>query len=146
MSETESVVRRAVRAGMLSEPLDNPAAVHLVGSKCADCGEVTLGANNVCPNCGGENVEAQSMSDCGTLWTYTVVRHEPPGNYYGKKPFEPIVLGMVELPEGLIVMAPVNAPVDSVKIGMPLQFRAFVREDDLEDEVVSFVYDPVEEA
>ncbi|HTI66336.1 MAG TPA: OB-fold domain-containing protein [Caulobacteraceae bacterium] len=135
--------RRPIREGLLTGPLDDLSQVHLCGSRCAACGETSLGTSDICPNCGGTEVTPKALSDLGSLWTYTVVRHKPPGAYHGPDPFQPFALGLVELADGLRVMAPVEADIDSLAIGMPLHIRPYVlRTDEAGREVVAFTYRP----
>lgn len=142
MSTTDAK-RIPIREGLLAGPLDDLDRVSLCGSRCAACGEVSLGASEVCPNCGGRDVEVLSLSRAGTLWTYTVVRHKPPGNYQGPDPFEPFGLGLVELPEGIRVLSRVEAAPEQLKIGMPLKFDPYVlRKDEAGAEVVAFGFSP----
>jgi uncharacterized OB-fold protein len=135
--------RRAIREGLLTGPLEDLDQVHLCGSVCAACGETSLGTSEICPNCGGTDVAPKALWDEGSLWTYTVVRHRPPGAYYGPDPFQPFAIGLVELPDGLRVMAPVEGDLDALKIGMPLRIRPYVlRTDEAGREVVAFAYRP----
>jgi uncharacterized OB-fold protein len=54
-------------------------------------------------------------------------------------------MGLVELPEGLRVLAPIKGDPARVKIGMRLQFEAFVRPGSAAPEVVSFHFAPLAE-
>ena len=137
---SQGPARVAVRDGLLSMPLDDLDRVRLLGSRCRDCGETTIGTSTVCPNCGGTALESLPLSRRGTLWTYTVVRHRPPGDYRGPDPFVPFALGLVELPEGLRVVAPIAGDPAAVRIGMPLEFRAAVRPGSAQPEVVVFAF------
>jgi len=134
--------RVSIREGLLSSPLTDLDSVQLMGSRCADCSETTLGSNRICPNCGGGDVRALPLSRRGVLWTFTVVRHRPPGDYKGPEPFVPFAMGLVELAEGLRVLAPIAGDPAQVKIGMALQFQAFVRPGSAAPEVVSFHFAP----
>ncbi|APL96117.1 nucleotide-binding protein [Sphingobium indicum] len=129
---------RPVRSGLMTGALDDLASVGLAGSRCRACGETTLGANTLCPNCGSDDVFPIALSDEGKVWTYTVVRYRPPGDYKGAEPFQPFAIGLVELPEGLRVVAPVGGDPDAVRIGMTVRFTARARADG----VVEFVYNP----
>lgn len=104
--------------------------VKLLGSKCANCGEVAIGSNAVCLNCGSEQIKAVELSSEGELWTYTVIRHKPPGEYLGPDPFVPFALGLVELPDGVRVMAPIEGDVDSLKIGSRVSLRPWMLQAD----------------
>ena len=102
-------------------PLEN---VRLAGSKCADCGEVALGTVTTCPNCAGTSMTPIKLADEGKLWTYTVIRNRPPGDFKGPSPFEPFGEGLVELPDGIRVLSPLAGNVDSFTIGMKMKFEA----------------------
>ena len=111
-----------IREGLFTMPLYPTEQVRLVGSKCHACGEVSLGTVSSCANCTGEDMEEITLSRRGKLWTYTVIRHRPPGNYKGPDPFVPFGLGLVELPEGVRVLSPLTGcDVDNLKIGMDLE-------------------------
>ena len=135
-------IRVAIQPGLLSEPLGDLSAVRLMGTRCRICGEVGLGTNPLCLNCGSDQVAPLRLSSEGEIWTYTVVRHKPPGNYRGPEPFQPFALGLIELPEGLRVMAPLAGDPDAVAIGRHVRFHPFVR-DDGERQTVSFDFEHV---
>ena len=134
--------RVPIREGLLSAPLTDLSAVRLLGSRCTSCGETALGTAEICANCGRDTVNSLPLSRRGLVWTYTIVRHKPPGDYKGPDPFVPFALGLVELPEGLRVLTPIECALEQVCIGVPVEFRAFVREPDSEPEVVSFAFAP----
>ncbi len=140
-SEASASARVPIRDGLLRGPLSDLPRVRLAGCKCESCGETSLGIRTLCPNCGGNDVRDVSLSDRGVLWTYTVVRHRPPGNYRGPDPFVPFGLGLVELPDGVRVLSPIRCDVDRLKIGLALQFRPYVRSDDDGREVVAFAFE-----
>lgn len=143
-NDTAAPRRAAIRDGLLTEPLDDLSKVRLQGSRCRQCNEVTLGRNSLCPNCGGSELEAIPLSDRGELWTYTVVRHKPPGDYRGPEPFRPFGLGLVELPDGLRVMSPIEGDVDSLAVGTPLSLKISVHHTGPSGEdVVAFAFAPV---
>lgn len=138
-TNAELTAVRPVRDGLLVGSLSNLDCVHLAGSRCEQCGETTLGVSSLCPNCGGGSLRILTLSDEGTIWTFTVVRHRPPGDYRGPDPFVPFALGLVELPDGLRVMAPIWGDPGSISIGMPVRFKAKLRL----DATVDFLYEPV---
>jgi uncharacterized OB-fold protein len=86
-------------------------------------------------------VKTIALGRRGILWTYTVARNRPPGAFKGADPFVPFGLGLVELPEGIRVYAPLEGAVDKLKVGAPLTFKAYVthRDDDGRD-VVGFAF------
>ena len=137
---------RAIREGLLHGRLSVLDDVSLAGTRCASCGETSLGSVALCPNCGSDRVEDLRLGDNGTLWTYTVARHRPPGDYRGPEPFMPFGIGLVELAEGLRVMSTVDCPVDQLRVGLPLRFTPYIRQDKDGGTVVAFTYRPVRES
>lgn len=142
--ESAAGVRVPVREGLLSGPLSDLGKVRLTGCKCTSCGETSFGSRAVCPNCGCDTVRDVALSDRGVLWTYTVVRHRPPGNYKGPEPFVPFGLGLVEVPEGVRILAPIDCDIDKLKIGLALRFKPYVRKDEGR-EVVAFTFGAINE-
>jgi len=59
----------------------------------------------------------------GRLWSYTVQRFPPKSPpFMGSEPFEPFVVGYVELPDVLIVEGKlVNIPLEQLRIGLPVE-------------------------
>ena len=136
---TGSGPRRSVREGLLWGNLEDMESATLCGTLCHSCGETTLGENSICPACGLGDVESKALSRDGVLWTYTMVRHRPPGNYQMPEPFKPFALGLVDLPDGLKVLSRVEVDQQDIRIGMPLKFHPFVlRRDEAGVEVVAF--------
>lgn len=140
-SETARV---PIKDGLLCGSLADLATVRLAGSRCASCGETTLGEKAVCANCGSASVSKVALSGHGTLWSFTVVRHRPPGNYKGPEPFAPFGLGLVELPDDLRVFSPVTCPINELRIGARLAFKPYVRVEPDGREVVAFTFVPQE--
>jgi uncharacterized OB-fold protein len=133
--------RIAIKDGLFAGSLDDLNDVHLCGSKCGACGEMALGKIEACPNCGSEDLTQVALGDHGTLYTYTIVRHRPPGNYRGPAEFKPFGLGLVEIDGVIRIMAPLLPEIDSLRIGMPLSLRPYVlRTDENGAEVVAFAY------
>jgi uncharacterized protein len=103
-----------------------PADGALRGSRCPRCAAAGYPARPVCPRCGGPAAPAV-LSGAGTLWTWTVQRFAPKAPPYAVPAggFQPFVVGYVELPEGVRVLAVLDGvrPEDA-RIGMPLAVTA----------------------
>jgi uncharacterized OB-fold protein len=139
--------RIPIREDLFTMPLDHLEAVRLRGSRCKDCGEVFLGKAPACGNCVGEKMEELILSNRGTLWSYTILRYQPPGDYRGlKDPYLPFAEGLVELPEGIRILAPLTErDFDKIKIGMPLELvvdKLYTDDDD--NEVIAFSFKPAQ--
>ncbi|MHA4837613.1 Zn-ribbon domain-containing OB-fold protein [Sphingopyxis sp. MSC1_008] len=68
-------------------------------------------------------VEPVALSRNGTLWSWTTQGFEPKEPYSGPQPFQPFLIGYVELPGEVIVETRIvdASPTDLV-IGMPMTF------------------------
>jgi uncharacterized OB-fold protein len=143
MTETiarDTKLRAPIREGLLTGSLDDLSSVTLTGSRCSGCGETSLGARDVCPNCGQGTVKHVALSAHGVLWSFTVIRHRPPGDYRASGAFSPFGIGLVELPDGIRVLAPIEGDIRHLKIGMELRFKPYVRHDE-DKEVVAFAFE-----
>lgn len=68
-------------------------------------------------------VEPVALSRKGTLWSWTTQGFEPKEPYCGPKPFQPFLIGYVELPGEVIVETRiVDASAADLVIGMPMEF------------------------
>jgi len=135
-----------IREGLLTTPLVPSEQVSLVGSRCAHCGEISLGKRASCSNCGGNRLEEMALNKRGKLWTYTVIRHKPPGDFKGPEPFVPFGLGLVELPEGIRVLSPLAVDPEAIQVGMELELEVYpLYIDENKNEVLAFRFRPVSE-
>jgi uncharacterized protein len=141
----EQVRRVPIGDGLLTAPLSCLESVRLVGSKCVVCGEVSLGTVTSCANCGGDKFSTISLANTGVLWSYTVIRNRPPGDYCGPEPFVPFAEGLVELPDGIRVLSPLGGDIDKLAIGMKMRFEAHKFYQNADGaEVIAFKFVPAE--
>lgn len=141
MTESERNKRIPIREKLLSAPLTKLSDVRLLGSRCTDCGEVNLGEVSSCQNCAGDRLVTILLSDRGKLWTFTIIRNKPPGDFKGTVPMGE---GLVELPEGIRIKSPIGGKMDALCIGMDLAFVArplYVNERG--QEVIAFQFEPI---
>jgi hypothetical protein len=134
--------RLPVREGLLTGSLFQLESVRLSGCTCGVCRETSLGKILICPNCGGDELQEIALSDRGVLWSFTVVRHKPPGNYRGPEPFAPFGLGLVELAEGIRVLSPIDCQIAKLEIGLKLRFKPVLLPDTNRD-IVGFAFEPI---
>jgi uncharacterized OB-fold protein len=137
--------RVAIREDLFTTPLDDLNAVHLKGTQCNDCGEVFMGHAIGCAHCGSENMKGIVFNDHGILYTYSVIQYPPPGDYKGPKdPFIAFVEGLVELPDGIRIVAPVlECDPENARINMPLKLKLYdFFKDEEGNDVVAFCYVP----
>jgi hypothetical protein len=94
--------------------------------RCGECGALRHPPGPACLNCGAlRNQGYQVAAGTGTVYSYVVHRHPPvPGKQL------PIVIALVELTEGVRVMAELTGiEPDKAEIGMPVR-AGFIRVDD----------------
>ncbi len=133
-----------IKEGLFNSPLSPREKVGLLGSQCPKCHEVGLGKRETCSNCGEANLEQIPLSRRGKLWTYTVIRHKPPGDYKGPDPFVPFGLGLVEMPEGIQVLSPLQCEPERLKVGMEMELEVYpLYLDENGNEVLAFRFRPV---
>jgi len=133
--------RRSVGEGLFAGTLDMLDDLHLAGIRCRVCSATSFGRVELCPNCGAPDVEPIALCRQGALVTYSVLRHAPPGNYRGPRPYVPFAIGLVSLPEGVAVVAPLDVVLDEVTIGMPLTLAPHILYCDEDGtEVVAFAF------
>lgn len=95
----------------------------LLASRCRGCGTPyfprSLGCRN--PQCADKHLEEVRLGPQGTLYSYTVQTYRPPALFVMDN-WAPYALGLVDLPEGLRVLAMLTgrAPGDW-RIGEPVQ-------------------------
>lgn len=112
-----------------------PQAAQLLGSRCQSCTRVAFPPHSVCPYCSADDCRIVPLSRDGKLEICTTVSNRPPG-YDGPLPFG---FGVVELPEGLRIIARVSDP--NTAPGSPLQLAIeALQTDESGNEVVTFTF------
>jgi uncharacterized OB-fold protein len=119
----------------------------LLGSKCAACGShyfpQALGCRN--PACDSTVVERARLGRRGRIYSYTVQKYQPPA-LFKVDSWEPYPIGLVELPEGLKVIAKLTGfDHDDLDVGteVELVLEQLYRDDSGRD-VVTYAYAPLD--
>ena len=102
----------------------------LIGSRCLNCGKVTIPQRQICPRCQSDKAERIETDGRGTLATFTVIYIPPTSmaeaGYNAKNPY---CVGIVSLEEGARISAQIIgldlSDPSAIKIGLPLK-RTFV--------------------
>ena len=134
----------AVKDDFFSKPLYPLDKVCLMGTKCHDCGEVFFGEVIACEQCQSENLESIPLSRTGKLYSNTINWNKPPGDYKGPEPFESFAVGLVELPEGIIVLSALtDCDFDKLKANMDLELSIEkLYEDEEGNTVITYKFRP----
>jgi uncharacterized protein len=114
----------------------------LIGGYSPTSGEHHFPLSDTCPYSGATDVERVALSREGRLWAWTSVTI-PPAGYLGDVPYG---FGVVELPEGLKVVARLTEPdVEVLSFGQPMRLVAErICSDEEGRAVVSWAFAPLE--
>lgn len=87
----------------------------LEGGRCKACAALSFPRAEVCTECLSLEVDGTALSSEGRLYSYSVVHQAPKG---WKVPY---ALGYVDLPEGVRVLAHIDAPLQAIAIDQPVR-------------------------
>jgi len=91
----------------------------LMLQKCASCNKYIFYPRLGCPFCFSERLDWTEASGHGTVYSYTVVKNNPPSSFAGDVPF---VIAIVELEEGVRMMTNiVDCDPEAVCCDMPVE-------------------------
>jgi uncharacterized protein len=104
--------RVPLKEGLFSEE----GGGRLLGNKCKSCGQIYYPKALFCFECAATDMEEVVLSRRGKLYSYTIGRM--PAMHFEP----PYALGMVDLPEGVRVFAPLIMGEGTVlKVGMEME-------------------------
>jgi uncharacterized OB-fold protein len=126
----------------------SPDGVALVAGRCTGCGSHYFPKPLSCrnPACMTGAVEEALIGRRGRLHSYTVQNYQPPA-MFRMAPWKPYAIGLVELPEGLRVLAMLTGvdPAD-LEIDSPLRLVAEpLYRDESDTDVLTYMYAPATE-
>lgn len=79
---------------------------------CRSCGRPHFPARPFCPRCWSDDVEWRASSGTGSVYSFTVVRANPPSAFAEDLPY---VLAIILLDEGVRMMSHIVGPSDSLR-------------------------------
>ena len=85
----------------------------LPGRRCEECGKLSVDHGRPCPFCGSPGGNAVSLSGCGRLLSWTVIRVAP-ARYASEAPY---AVGLLELDEGPRLTARLTGDPDRLRAG-----------------------------
>ena len=97
----------------------------LLGAKCTRCGTHYFPRRARCSNpaCDGAVAEPVRLGRHGTLYSWSVQAYRPPP-LFGMEPWTPYAIGLVDLPEGVRVLAMLTgAAPGEHRIGSAMELR-----------------------
>src|SRR5262245_52636944 len=98
-------MKTPLREGLFTLPADLSAA-RLLAGRCPSCSRLSFPAQTICPYCSHDGCDVVALSPQGVVEVCTTVVNRPPG-YDGTVPFG---FGVVELPEGIRIIARISDP------------------------------------
>jgi uncharacterized OB-fold protein len=136
--------RVPVAEGLFTETAEGP---RLLGSRCAGCGTPYFPRSAVChhPECRESKIEEASFGPRGTLWSCAIQNYPPPAPARYEEPYAPYAVGMVDMPEGLRVVARISTDdPKGVEVGAEVELvleRLYLDENG--DEVITWKFRPI---
>ena len=130
--------------GLFAETAEGP---RLLGSKCVSCGTPYFPKSAGCHSagCTGGKVEDSAFGPRGKLWSYAIQNYPPPAPAKYDEPYKPYGLGIVDMEEGLRVLARFSTDdPSSLKVGSDVELVVEpICHDDDGNEVVTWMFRPV---
>ena len=113
--------RTPVAEGLFAETEDGP---RLLGSRCRSCNTPYFPKSAAChsPSCNESKMEDARFGPKGTLWSYSVQYSPPPPPVKYDEPYVPSALALIDMPEGLRVLARVSTDdPEQVRVGADVE-------------------------
>lgn len=118
--------------------------VHLMGSICAECGEVYFPQKEIkiCSNCQSEEINTIDLGNEGIIHSYTVVHQMPAGGFF--KGTVPFIYAIVEMPAGVHVQTHlINIDPEKIEIGKKVKAVIDTLFEDEETKTVTYKFEPI---
>jgi len=129
----------------------NDGRPSLLGSRCANCGEVYFPAATGCTRCLGTAMTPADLGGEGVLWSWTIQDFLPKAPYNSGESdadFKPYGVGYIEMPSGIKVESRLSvADPKELKIGMAMRLAVQPYGRTREGESIdTFVFSPMTSA
>jgi uncharacterized OB-fold protein len=117
---------------------EDAAGNRLIGNKCKSCGKIYFPKAQFCFNCFDREMEEVGLSRRGKLYSYTIGRmastHFQP----------PYAVGLIDLPEGVRVFAPLIMTQDETyRIGMEMELVIEELWQENHNQIIGYKFKPV---
>jgi uncharacterized protein len=96
------------------EHLAQLAQRRLTSTRCDGCEKIAWPPRGFCPFCGGERVTVVPIGEGATLYAFTQ-------QHKALRFVAPEVIGIVEIPGVGRILSAIDAPIESLAIGTPLE-------------------------
>lgn len=118
------------------------ADIALLGSCCAGCGTHYFPRPVSCrnPDCEDKRLVDAQLGREGVLYSWTVQHYRPPA-LFRVDDWQPSAVGLVELPEGLRVLAMLTGEPGAIPIGSPVRLTTLPLYSEDDGPVVTYAYE-----
>jgi len=103
--------------------------------RCTKCDEPRFPPKPVCSKCWSTEYRNVAAAGTGTVYSFTVIHRAGLPSYREDVPY---VIAVVDLDEGVRVMANLHGDPETVSIGMPVKMRF----EDRTDEMTLYAFEP----
>ena len=103
--------------------------------RCSQCDTPRFPPKPVCSSCWSTESREVAAAGTGTVHTFTVIHRAGLPSFREEVPY---VIAMVDLDEGVRVMANLDGDPEAVEIGMPVKLRFEERN----DEITMYAFEP----
>lgn len=126
------------RKKLFSWPLEMGQVPHLIGNRCAICGQLYFPMKNICSKCLDDQLEEVYFGRHGRLYSYSIIHVPSPGF---KAPY---AVGYVDLDEGLRLFSLItNWQEMDLRNGRIVELvLTKIGEDSVGNDVIGFAYEP----
>jgi len=94
---------------------EGPSGISLVAYQCASCRKIAFPKTDYCVSCLNTEMKEIELSRHGTLYSYTTT-------YYPVSKFKPPhTIGLIDLPEGVRILAPLVTSDKGFKVGAEME-------------------------
>ncbi len=136
--------RIPVTEGLFAETAAGP---RLLGSRCRTCSTPYFPRSLSChnPECGESQMEDADFGPRGSLWSCAIQNYPPPLPARYEEPYTPYAVGVVDLDEGLRVVARMSVDdPESLQLGVEVELTIEpICRDEAGREVVTWKFKPL---
>jgi uncharacterized OB-fold protein len=133
-----------VAEGLFAETADGP---RLLGSRCRSCNTPYFPRSPAChnPECTRSQTEDVHFGPRGRLWSCAIQNYPPPPPARYEEPYTPYAVGVVDLDEGLRVVARMSSgEPESLQVGSEVELTIEpICRDEEGREVVTWKFKPL---
>jgi uncharacterized OB-fold protein len=89
--------------------------------ECSACGTLQHPPEEICAACGSTTFTSRTLAPTGTVYSYTIVHHAANGALAPAIPYAVVLVAVDDAPELRVVGNLLDAAVEDVAIGLPVE-------------------------